>query len=368
MKVFVSLGERSASNYIYEIFKDVRGIDFYGITDERLEAIGFKSFARVEDLSVVGIVEALPKIPYVYKLWRKIEEVLLQMDVLLLCDAPAFNLPLLKRAKGKVKKIVYFISPQVWAWKENRAKVISELVEDLIVLLPFEVDFYKKYSREGFRVHFVGHPLVDLAKPTIKEEDFKRMVGYERYIALLPGSRWSEIKRHIPYIKKVLECLDSPIPFVVPTFESFKEYIEEALRNFPVRIITPRDMEKPSYNAMAFSHFTLLASGTAELEASLLNSPHIVFYRVSPITYLLGKLLVKVKHIALTNLILQREVVPELVQKSPKELCQRAKEYIEDENLRDSMRREFLELRKILGGEGTIQKLRELFLQIFNEL
>lgn len=368
MKIFVSLGERSASNYVYNIFKDIKGIDLYGITDERLESIGFKSVARIEDLSVVGLIEALPKVPYVYRLWKRIEELLPEMDALVLCDAPAFNLPLLKRAKGKVKKLIYFISPQVWAWKEGRAKVISELVDHLIVILPFEVEFYKRYAREGFRVHFVGHPLVDLARPTMGEEEVKRLAGSERYMALLPGSRWSEIKRHVPYLRSVLECLKPNMPLLVPTFESFKDYVQEGLKGFPVKVFTPRDMESPSYNLMAYAHFTLLASGTAELEASMLGSPHVVFYRVNPITYLWGRLLVKVNYVALTNLILQREVVPEFIQRSPEELCIKVKSLLEDEKLRESMREDFKKLREALGGEGAIERLRSLFLQILYEI
>lgn len=367
MKVFVSLGERSASNYIYEIFKDVKGIDFTGITDERLESIGFKSVARIEELSVVGIVEVLPKVPKVLGLWKSIEKLLPEMDALILCDAPAFNLPLLKRAKGKVKKIIYFISPQVWAWKEKRAELIADLVDHLIVILPFEVDFYRRYKKEGFRVHFVGHPLVDLAKPSVDEKEVKSLAGSENYIALLPGSRWSEIKRHTPYLKEVLSCLKPHTPILLPTFESFREYLSREFQSFPVRVITQRDLEKPSYNTMAYADLTLLASGTAELEASLLNAPHIVFYRVSPITYLIGKFLVKVKNIALTNLILQRQVVPELVQKSPEDLCKIAEEHLIRKELRDVMRVEFKRLRSVLGGEGAIERLRILFLQLLYE-
>ncbi len=367
MKVFVSLGERSASNYIYEIFKEISGIEFMGITDERLDSIGFKSVAHIEDLSVVGIVEAIPKVPYVYKLWKRIEEILPKMDVLLLCDAPAFNLPLLKKAKGRVKKIVYFISPQVWAWKEGRAKTIAEFVDHLVVILPFEVDFYKRYQRKGFHVHFVGHPLVDLAKPNMSKEEVKRFLGFDRYMALLPGSRWSEVKRHIPYLRQVLKCLGPEIPIAIPTFNSFAEYIKVHLGNFPVKVITHREMDRASYNLMAYADFTLLASGTAELEASLLGSPHLVFYRVSPITYLLGRLLVKVRHIALTNLILQEQAVPELVQKSPKYLCEFLKSIKREENWKYRQLHAFGRLRQVLGGEGSIQRLRSLFLQIFYE-
>ncbi|MEJ5339276.1 MAG: lipid-A-disaccharide synthase [Aquificaceae bacterium] len=367
MNVFVSIGERSASNYVYEIFRDVEGIHFTGITDERLEAIGFKSIARIEDLSVVGIVEALPKIPQVLSLWKRIENILPQMDALILCDAPAFNLPLLKRARGKVKKIIYFISPQVWAWKEGRARLISELVDHLVVILPFEVDFYKKYRRDGFRVHFVGHPLVDMAKPSLKEVEVKSFAGSESYIALLPGSRWSEIRRHTPCLKEVLRCLRPQMPILIPTFQNFRAYLTEEFKDYSVKVITQRDMEKPSYNAMAYAELTLLASGTAELEASLLSSPHVVFYRVNPITYFLGRLLVRVRNIALTNLILQKEVVPELVQKSPSELCRVAQDYLRDGGLRSSMREEFKRLRELLGGEGAIHRLRNLLLQLLYE-
>lgn len=367
MKVFVSLGERSASNYVYHIFKDVKGIEFYGITDEALESAGFRSVARIEDLSVVGLWEALPKVPFVLRLWKRIEEMLPQMDVLILCDAPAFNLPLLKRVRGRVKKVIYFISPQVWAWKEGRARLISEYVDHLIVILPFEVDFYRNYSSPGFRVHFVGHPLVDLAKPTMKREEFLSFLGIERYMALLPGSRWSEIRRHTPYLKEVLECLSPTLPIVVPTFESFKNYINAELRPFSPLVLTPSDMEKPSYNAMAYAHFTLLASGTAELEASLLNSSHLVFYRVNPLTYLIGKFLVKVRHVALTNLIMGDYIVPEFVQKSPKALCHALEEYLQREDLRLSMVEGFKRLRERLGNCGALDRLRELFLQLLYE-
>ncbi len=367
MRVFLSLGERSASNYVYHIFKSLKGLELYGITDERLESIGVKSLARVEDLSVVGVAEALPKIPFVYRLWKRIERLAPQMDVFVLCDAPAFNLPLLKRIRKHAKKVIYFISPQVWAWKEGRAKLISELVDHLIVILPFEVDFYKRYEREGFRVHYVGHPLIDLAKPSLLEREFKDKLGFPSYLALLPGSRWSEVKRHTPYLREVLECLRLELPVLVPTFGAFKEYIQKELRAFPVKVITQEDVDAPSYNTMAYADFVLLASGTAELEASLLGAPHIVFYRVNPLTYLIGKRLVKVKHIALTNLILGREVVPELVQRPPKEVCAKVREYLSLEEKREGMKAFFKELKERLGHEGALERLRELFLKLFYE-
>ncbi|SNZ17013.1 lipid-A-disaccharide synthase, partial [Hydrogenobacter hydrogenophilus] len=317
MRVFFSVGERSASNYVYHIFKEVKEIEAWGITDERLESIGFRSIAKIEDLSVVGIAEALPKVPFVLRLYKKIEKLLPYMDVLVLCDAPAFNLPLLKRARGKVKKIIYFISPQVWAWKESRAKIIAQYVDHLIVLLPFEVEFYRRYANGRLKIHYVGHPLVDIVKPSQSRENFEKLVGTKEVIGLFPGSRWSEIKRHTHYIKQVFAELSKKRELygVIPTFESFKDYIQEAFNGLPVRVLTHRDTPTPAYDVMSYSLISLIASGTAELEASLLMNPHLVFYRVNPLTYLLGKMLVKVKWVSLTNLILKRQTVPEIVQK-----------------------------------------------------
>ncbi len=369
MKVFLSLAERSASNYVYHVFKDIKGMDFHGITDERLESIGFKSVRRIDEFSVVGIWEALPKIPKVLSFYREMESVAGEFDAFILCDAPALNLPLLKRIRKKVKKVIYFISPQVWAWREGRAKLIAELVDHLIVILPFEVESYRSYGREGFKVHFVGHPLVDLAKPSVSEAEFKGMVGFEDYIAVLPGSRWSEIRNHSSYVRRVYERLydDLRIPAVIPTFEGFRAFLEEVFKGLPVRVITQEDIQSPSYNAMAYARVSLVASGTADLEASLLGSPHLSYYRVNPLTYHIGKLLIKVPYITLTNLILGKEVVPELIQRPPEELYLKAKELLSSEEKRTTMREEFERLKRALRGEGALQRLRELFIRILSE-
>ncbi len=366
MKVFVSVAERSASNYLYNIFKGVEGIDFWGITDERLESIGFRSFGKLEDFSVIGIWEALPKIPKVLKFYRDFERYINEFDILIVCDAPALNIPLLKRAKGKVKKIIYFISPQVWAWKEERAEVIARYVDHLIVLFSFEVEFYKKYAKENFHVHFVGHPLVDLAKPSLGEKDFKDFLGMDSYIAILPGSRWSEIKRHVGYVKEAYKKLwkEFKLPAVIPTFDTFKAFIEQNTKDLPIKVITPKDITTPSYNTMAYAEISLVASGTADLEASLLGSPHVTYYRVNPLTYWIGRKLVKVPYVSLTNLILGKRAIPEVIQLSDKELYEESKKILIDARIRECMLQDFNQLRSSLGKERVLDKLRGLFLEI----
>lgn len=360
MKVFVSVADRSASNYLQAIFKDFGTVEFFGLTDENLEAIGFKSIARYEDISVVGIWEAIPKISRVLRLYSKIESLAKDMDAFILCDAPAFNIPLLKRIRDKVKKVIYFISPQVWAWKESRAEVISKLTDHLVVILPFEVEFYKKYGKEAV---FVGHPLTDLAKPTLLEEKVKGLVEWEDYLVILPGSRWSEIKNHGEYIKRAYKALyeKTKLPAVIPTFEPFRRKLERLFKGLPVKVFTPLDLEKPNYNLSFYAKFGLVASGTAELELSLLGVPHVVFYRVNPITYWVGKRLAKVSHVALTNLILKEGVIPEVVQRPWQELVSAALN-IDTQRQKEA----FARLKTELGGEGSINRLRALFKKLLN--
>lgn len=360
MKVFVSVADRSASNYLQAIFKDFDSVEFLGLTDENLEALGFKSVAKYEDISVVGIWEAIPKIPKVLRLYSKIESLARDMDVFILCDAPAFNIPLLKRIRDKVKKIIYFISPQVWAWKESRAEVISKLTDYLVVILPFEVEFYKKYGKEAL---FVGHPLTDLAKPTLPEEKVRGLVEWEDYLVILPGSRWSEIKNHGEYIKRAYKVLyeETKLPAVIPTFEPFRRKLEQLFKGLPVKVFTPLDLEKPNYNLSFYAKFGLVAGGTAELELSLLEVPHVVFYRVNPITYWVGKRLAKVPYITLTNLILNDGVIPEMVQRPWQELVSVALN-IDVQRQKEA----FARLKAELGGEGSINRLRTLFKKLLS--
>jgi lipid-A-disaccharide synthase len=326
MKVFVSVAERSASNYLQAIFKDFDSVEFFGLTDENLEALGFKSIARYEDISVVGIWEAIPKIPKVLRLYSKIESIAKDMDAFILCDAPAFNIPLLKRIRD----------------------------------IPFEVEFYKKYGKEAL---FVGHPLTDLAKPTLPEEKVKGLVEWEDYLVILPGSRWSEMKNHGEYIKRAYKALyeKTKLPAVIPTFEPFRRKLEQLFKGLPVKVFSPLDLERPNYNLSFYAKFGLVASGTAELELSLLEVPHVVFYRVNPITYWVGKRLAKVSHIALTNLILKDGVIPEVVQRPWQELVSVALN-IDAQRQKEA----FARLKTELGGEGSINRLRALFKKLLS--
>jgi len=346
-RVLISLADRSASNYIRAIFgTDFRDVEIRGLTDEKLKGI-IKSIGSYGEISSVGLVESLFKIPAFLKIYGKLLKELERTDVLILCDAPALNLRLLKEAKKRgVKRIIYFISPQVWAWKPERARLIGELADHLIVILPFEREIYKNYP---VKVHYLGHPLVDLAKPPGK-------LGKEKnIISLLPGSRRGEVRRHSNFLKPVVRELREKYRLITPTFREFEEELRKVLG------VETLSYEGASYDCFYTSEASLVASGTASLEAGLLLNPHVVFYRVNPVTYIIGRKLVKVPFVSLVNLLLGREVVPEVIQRSPEEVLRSFYELLEK---RDRVTEELRELKHILGEEGVVPKLRELFKEL----
>jgi len=349
-RVFISLAERSASNYIYEIFKEgFEDYELVGLTDECLERIGVKSVGKYEEISVIGLTEALRVVPKFLRLYKKMLEEIKSADALILCDAPALNLKLLKDAKRLgLKRIIYFISPQVWAWKPHRAKVIGNLADHLIVILPFEREIYRNFP---VKVHYEGHPLIDLVKPVKTKEEFLKDFK-KPPLPILLGSRESEIKKHIKLFKDTIADFQKSYEPVAPTFNTYEKEIRE---NLGIRTLT---YEKASYDCFYYSEFSIIAVGTASLEAGIAQNPHVVYYKVSPLTYFIGKRLVKVPFVSLVNILLGKRVIPELLQPQAKEILKTFEEAYES---REKIREELAELREVLGREGVIDRLRNLF-------
>jgi len=353
-RVFISLADKSASNYIYEIFKEgFNNLEIYGLTDERLETIGIRRVARYSEISTVGLVEALNKIPKFLKIYRGILNKLRSIDTLILCDAPALNLRLLREArKIGVKKVIYFISPQVWAWKPKRAESIGNLVDHLIVILPFEKKIYERFP--NLKVHYLGHPLVDLVKPVKTKKEFLRSFR-EKPLPILLGSRSGEIKRHVKLFRDLVHYFKKDFEPVAPTFIEFEKFIKESLN------IKTLAYDKASYDCFFYSDVSIIASGTASLESALAGNPHLVYYNVNPLTYIVAKRLVKVPYISLVNILLKREVVPELIQKGSREILNKFYEVYEN---KEEIRKDLEPLRYLLGEKGVIIRLRELFMEL----
>jgi lipid-A-disaccharide synthase len=350
--LFLSVGDLSAANYVVNILRHLKENDkslkITGITDKRMEELGVKSIANIKDLNLVGIIEVLPRIFKIKKIIKRSLEAANNSRWVMLCDAPGFNFRLMKNLKHE--NIIYFISPQIWAWKPQRIKDIVNYVKHLIVILPFELDIYKPYENGHFKVYYFGHPLLDIIKPS----DIKK----ENIIAMLPGSRNSEFKRHIGLLEEVAYYIYKtfnmksliPVASTVDYPIYSKEYIETT--------------KESSLDVMRKAKFGIIASGTASLEASLLGLPHIIFYRLNPITLQIAKHLVKSKYIGLPNIIMDKEIIPELIQPSKEDIIKKTSYYLNNPKSLENMKENLKLLREKLSPENATERIADFIYNI----
>ena len=271
----------------------------------------------------------------------------------MLIDFAEFNLRLAERLHERGVRVIYYISPQIWAWRRGRVKTVARVVDEMLVLFPFEVDFYRAH---GVEVVEVGHPLVDEIAPRPQAWDAGPPDGPYR-IALLPGSRASEVQALLPTMLAAVARLAARLPvqatlILAPTIpRSLVDELEPALELDTLRVSVVDDGR---FDAIAASHLAFCASGTATLEVGLLGTPMIVMYRLARWTYRLARILVRLRHFSLVNLVLGREVVPELIQgqASPEEIARRAAALLGDPAAIAAMRRGLAELRARLGAAG----------------
>lgn len=346
---------------IREMAPDVR---FYGIGGVKMEEAGVEILYRCEELAVVGITEAICKAPQVWKAYRAIKMSLSgrKPSVAVLIDYPGFNLPLAKALKGVGVPVLYYVSPQVWAWRPGRAKKMAERVDRLAVILPFEVDFYRNY---GIEAHFVGHPLCDLLEGMPPGPAVRARLGFSQedtVIAILPGSRPAEVRRLLGPMLDAACILRRSIPrgrFPLALAPTLKE--DDLPRREPwLEVFKGRTWE-----VMAASDVMMVASGTATLEGAILGVPMVTLYKVNPISYLLGRMMVKVKHIALPNILGGGEVVPELVQgaATPGRIVEEVTALLGDRKRQQEVKAAFEKIRETLKG-GASRKVAEMALEL----
>lgn len=284
----------------------------FGVGGQCLKAEGMTRIFTVEDFNVLGLVEVLSQLRRLkaqfQHLVKQVEE--LKPDIIVLIDAPDFNLRFAKAVRHLGVPIIYYVSPQVWAWRKGRAKNIAKLVDHMMVLFRFEVPLYQEH---GLPTTWVGHPLTDQLMPPYDLPGFRRALRIDNHlpiVALAPGSRHSEIRRHLPVMceiarrrREAFQCVMPLAPHIAP------ETLESALQGAPV-VLAPGGMR----DVMRHADAAVVASGTATLETAMMKTPMIVGYRLNPLTYWLLRGLVSVPHIALVNIVLGEGVVPELVQ------------------------------------------------------
>lgn len=353
-------GDLHAARLLAELRALVPDVRPFGLGGDELAAAGLERLADSSEISVVGLTEVLRVLPRAREIFAAL---LAEADrrrpaVALLVDFPDFNLRLARELAARGVRVVYYISPQVWAWRRGRVRAIARHVEEMLVLFPFEVDFY---AGHGVEVTHVGHPLVDEVPVGLPQVwDRTELVGGAPadgpfQVALLPGSRVSEIEALLPAMLGAAERLAAELPVFVRLIRAPsvpREMLEEAieLSGLPVSI-----SEGDRFTAVADSHLALCASGTATLEVGLLGTPLVVLYRLASWTYMAAKLLVRLPHVSLVNLVLERGAVPELLQGGahPERVAAEAAAILRDPARVAAMRADLADLRGRLGERGA---------------
>jgi lipid-A-disaccharide synthase len=341
-----------------------------GIGGPKMEKAGVQLLYSLEDFAFLGFSEVLKHLPFIRRAFHRLKHLFLEdkPDLLILIDYPGFNLRLAKMAKQRSIPVFYYISPQVWAWYPRRAHTIARRVDKLAVILPFEVDFYRR--RTGLRVHFVGHPLLEIVRSQLPRERFCRRwsLDPERpVLGLLPGSREQEIVRLLPIMLDAGRILCRKMPelqMAVGAASSVKGNLyQDLLRKHGVGAVLVTDQ---TYDLMSHARLLLVASGTATLESAILNTPMIVLYRVSLLSWLLALLLVRVNHIGLVNLVAGERIVPELVQHqvTASRVAREAYDLLKDDRRRAHIAGKLLTIQHRLGKKGASRRTAKLALSL----
>lgn len=350
-------GDLHGARLLSELRRRVPDLAAFGLGGDEMRAAGLQAVAHSKEISVVGITEALKILPRARQIFadllREVERRRPALAVLI--DFPEFNLRLAKELKARGLEIVYYISPQVWAWRRGRVKSIARLVDRMLVLFPFEVDFYRGH---GVDVVHVGHPLVDEVPVLPRAWDQEGAEDGPFRVALLPGSRTSEVEALLPTLLEAVRRLASRLPIEAriiqaPTISA--ELLEEAveLAGLPVEIVT-----EDRFAAIADSHLALCASGTATLEVGLLGTPMVMVYRLAGWTYAMARFLVRLPNVSLVNLVSGRRVIPELIQgeANPERIAVEAARLLTDAGERNRMREALTEVRGRLGESGASRR------------
>jgi len=371
-RLLISCGEPSGDLYGGELLRHLRkhlaGLDAFGLGGDHLQAEQVRLLGHVRDLAVVGIVEVVRHLGSLRRIFKRVlAEVDRQRpDLAVLVDYPSFNLRLARQLKRRRVPVAYYISPQIWAWKGWRIREIRRNVDHMLVIFPFEQEIY---ARAGVPVTFVGHPLVDLVRPAPDREAFLGSAGLDParpVVAVLPGSRTTEVRYNLPPLAAGIRLLAQRRPdlqfllAVAPALEV--PALRDAVRGLPVALVAGQ-----THAVLGAAAVALVASGTATVEAALLGTPMVVVYRVSPLTYAVGRPLVHVPHVAMANLIAGREVVRELIQAdfTPERVCAEVLGLLDDPARLARVRVELAEVRTRLGQPGASARAADVVLKYF---
>jgi lipid-A-disaccharide synthase len=367
IRLLVSSGEPSGDLYGGELLRHLRpllpDLVAFGLGGDRLQSQGLRLQAHVRDLAVVGLLEVLTHLRRIRGVFRGLlaEVDREPPDLAVLIDYPDFNLRLARELRRRGIPILYFVSPQIWAWRRGRVRFIRQAVSRMLVIFPFEEALYRE---ENVPVTFVGHPLVDLVRPAEDRVAFLSALGIDParpVVAVLPGSRRQEVAHNLPPLAGAIEKIARARP-EVQFLLALAPSLDAAALGGSLKGLAVHQVRDQTHAALGAASLALVASGTATVEAALLGTPMIVVYRLSPLTYALGRPLVRVPHVAMANLIAGRRVVPELIQGAftGERVAREALTLLGDPAGLASMREALGEVRRRLGPPGACQRAAEI--------
>ncbi len=366
MKIYLIAGEPSGDLLGARLMRAMADkcpeAKFYGIGGESMQQEGLKSLVDISDLAVMGLVEVLPGLPRLFEIFRKtladIEAV--KPDVVLTIDSWSFSARIHKALRKKKLNIpqVHYVAPQVWAWKKKRARTMYKYIDHLLTLLPYEPKYFTPYK---LPTTFVGHPVIESSVIWGSPEAFRQRFNIDektKIMAVLPGSRKTEVCRLLPVFLDFIRVFKQKHPefcFVIPTVRTVEEQVTQMVEESGLPVIVV-NTENGRYDAFRASDVAIAASGTVALELAMVDVPHLIAYRVSPLTAWLARHILKIQFVNLSNILLGREIVPELLQEdcNVERMLYYVEEFLKHDILYERQLEGFAKVREILGwGEQT---------------
>jgi lipid-A-disaccharide synthase len=366
-KIVIITGELSGELHAYHLVKALNSsmnARFSGMGSKKLEEAGMQIVHDYRNISVTGISEIFGKLTYIRDAYYTLKDHIIKErpSLVILVDFPGFNLRIARFAKAQGIPVIYFIPPQVWAWRKSRVRKIRDRVDRVICILPFEKKFYEEY---GIAASYVGHPFLRTVKPALSQTAFYERMGVQQegpVIAILPGSRENEVRKHVPVLLAIISRIKQRVlkpTILLPLAENIDSQI---VREYLPEHLGIKVFKGYSHDAIAYSDLAIAASGSVTLEAAILGTPTIVIYQVSRLSYLLARMLVDVQFISLPNIIAGKEVFPEFIQQlDPEKIAEKALYMLN--NGREKLAGDIGAIREKLGTFDSYERAKDEIVQ-----
>jgi lipid-A-disaccharide synthase len=362
-RILISAGEASGELYAVGLMRALQrlvpDVEFFGVGGETMRQAGCDIVVDAKHLSVVGITEIVPQLPKIYAEFNKLirEAERRKPDATIVIDSPAFNFKVAREMHARNVPVIYYVVPQLWAWREKRVERFHKWIRKALVIFPFEEQWYRERKVDA---EFVGHPLAEVPPPSAPREEYAVKYGLDpqkEWVALLPGSRRKEVAMNLPAMlqgaarTKAALAISAP-EVIVPVAPALDEPWLRAKIGGGAKPVSD------AFAALSFSHAAVVASGTATVQAALAGTPFVIVYRVSALTWLMGRRLLRVPYVGMPNLILGRKAVPELLQSdfTPENVGRELRRLLEDAPARETMVKDLAEVRDRLraGAQAGI--------------